>query len=138
MRGKMSAEEMQAARLIVDGQSTNAVAAQIGIDGRTLRHRATKPYFVAYMDKLRAEDKVRIEAEAEAAKKKIKFGLPDAIEVLAKIAQTNPMETKGEGAVQIQAIKVLATLLKWVPLEVPAEGESAPAKPDVYKAAWMQ
>ena len=141
VKKEMSTQDMQAARLLVNGESSDAVAAQIGLKGRTLRRRAEQPHFVAYMDKLRAEDAAKIEKEAKAAAKKIDFGLPDAIEVLAKIAQMDPKTTKGEGAVQIMAIKVMATLLRWVPMDMSdkPKGESdAPEKPSFYRSAWRE
>jgi hypothetical protein len=97
-----------------------------------------RPNFLAYQDQARAEQNKKLEAKTDAVLKKIDFGKSDAVEILAEIARTPASRANDRRTDQIKAIEVLANLLGWIakPGEA-AEGE-VPAKPDIYKPAWMQ
>ena len=136
MKGKkqMTAQDMQAAELLVRGESSDSAAEQLGMVGRTLRRRADQPHFKAYMEQLRTEKRKDIKKAAE--KVDIVFTRNDAARRYLKVAD-DPKATRIE---QIRATDSLVALyrLNDQPVVAPdPEGESVPAGPDVYRAAWM-
>lgn len=135
---EMTTQDMAAALLMVNGATPPGAAVEVGLHERVLRNRMKAPYFIAYMDELRAKKSKELEAQAKAASRKIDFSLADAVDILAKIAR------EGESGpvtvfARIKAIEVLAKLLRWGPDGASvSDGEAAHAKPDVYQAEWMR
>lgn len=133
----LTAKDMHAAQLLVDGKTQLEVVQESGLSRKTIQRRLEDPEFIAYMDKVRAENNRQIEKKIESAVKKINFTLPDAVEILVGIAKLTIVETKGNPLGQIKAVEALADLLRWraAPIET-VDGDAQP-KAKFYRSEWM-
>lgn len=128
--GELTAAEMRAAAMLVEGQKRQDVVVETEIAMRSLERLILDPKFIAYQDVLRkiAAEKIA-EGHIDWAKR-----IRDKYWEFACLPPTANYKFDAH----CKALDSLREMLKvGVPGAVTAE-EDKPEEPDVYRAAWMQ
>lgn len=133
MSGKatpMTAKDMEAARLLLDGKKSPEIARILGMNARVLRRHMVRSDFLAYQEKVREENNKALGAKTRAQLKTIEFTLADRVAICAEIANDKKKRSRD----RLLACKVAHDMLRGNPAD-PMDDHSE--KPDVYRAAWM-
>ena len=134
------------ARLLLDEKMTvEEVSRETGLPLRTIYRRKSTPKFLEYQAKVRAEEAKKLaalETKTYSALQKLNFDKSDLAVLLLEIARTDANETGRRYVDQVNAARLLADLLGWMPkpgaVASPDAGADAPPKPDIYQAEWMR
>jgi phosphoserine phosphatase len=126
---------MEIAHLLIDRKTHEQIAERFGLCKKTIARCANKPEMLAYMEQVRAENHAALGAKTKSALGKIAatFTFADSVRRLLEIADQSENDF-----CKLKAIAMLNEMFRLTapPGDTPV-GE-APAKPDVYRANWMQ
>jgi hypothetical protein len=136
-------QEMAFARLLLSGAMTDRQAAETaGLNPDSAAYIKSKPHVRAYMLEHRAAvEQQLVQQEAEGLRR---FSL-DREQVLARlweIANLSPEMTRNSISGQVKALSMIIAMENFIPDRKAVSSEknspTAPAKPQIYKAAWLE
>jgi hypothetical protein len=154
MKHILTAEDMEIAKLLNDGKSSEYIAKQLGLAKKTIDRRKKWPEMAEFIDAVRSgrrkalaglsPEKVEAKAAKETEKYIAKVGLTSITSVMIvarlwELAQLSPDATRGNILGQQQALDSIWDKLGFKG-DAPqiGQGEGELAKPSFYKSEWRQ